>query len=76
MCICKQDKFQYVHAKQGRDKAGRYSSIWKQQFQKCSSENQNSGGYGKHSQALGSYSSVVSTRLSLMTGNAQFFVGT
>lgn len=76
MCICKQNKFQYVHlyAKQDRDKAGRYSSIWKQQFQKSSSEKQNSGGYGKHSQAICSYSSVVSTRLSLMTRNAHIFL--
>lgn len=76
MYICKQNKFQHVHlyAEQDRDKAGRYSSIWKEQIQRSSSDKQNSGGYGKHTQAICSYSSVVSARLSLMTRKAQSFL--
>lgn len=77
MYICKQNKFQQVHlyAEQDRDKAGRCRSIWKQQFQKSSFEKQNSGDFGKHSQAICSYSGVVPSRFSLMTTNDRIFCG-
>lgn len=75
MSICKQNKFQLAHldAERGRARAGRYSSVWKQQFGRAALKS-TIVVLWKHSQAVCSYSSVVSTRLSLMIRNAQSFL--